>query len=68
MKYYLTPKQWNRDSYRDVLSADDIGKLPEDWEATIADCIPLGEFETAGAAWDAAREIDEDNLNPHRSE
>jgi hypothetical protein len=68
MKYYLSPKSWNSSSWRDVLTAEEIEDLPEDWEASAADCIPLGDFNSAGAAWDAAREIDPDNLNPLRPE
>jgi hypothetical protein len=60
--YYLSPKSWNRDSYRDVLTSGDIAGLPDDWD--IADCDLIGDFNSAGAAWDAAR--GDNNLNPRR--
>ncbi len=44
-RYYLAPKSWNFESYREVYDEDEIANLPNDWGADSGDCDLIGDFD-----------------------
>jgi hypothetical protein len=54
--YYLAPKEWNSDSYRDVYNLDQIEALDDDWCSGTSDCEELGYFASELEAIDYAKE------------
>ncbi|MDY6844507.1 MAG: hypothetical protein SVW57_10500 [Thermodesulfobacteriota bacterium] len=44
MDYYLAPEKWDRCGYRGIYTEDQVDNLPDDWDASIADCYYLGDY------------------------
>jgi hypothetical protein len=64
--YYLCPRRYARafDNYRYALTIDEIRCLPDDLNASTDDCDLIGDFYSYRDAWEAAKKLDPDNINP----